>query len=133
MPQNKDHIEIHNVVTQVFKNWSSMNPDTNDSIYLADDKTVLFDAAPMQDLGWQTQKDRLRRAFKDFEYFNMEPNEDLAVHHLGDLAWATTTWTYEIRLKSGQRIEHEGRGTFVLQRKDGKWLVVHDHISRPVQ
>ncbi len=132
MSQNKDAKDIRNVVVQVFKNWSSMKPETNDPYYLADDKTVLFDAAPMQDIGWSTQKERLRRAFKDFEYFKMDPNEDLAVHQVGDLAWATTTWKYEIYFKDGKRIQHEGRGTFVLQRQGEKWLVVHDHISRPV-
>ena len=131
MPENKDVSEIRNVVIQVFKNWSSMNPDTNDPWYLANDKTVLFDINPMQDIGWKTQKNRLQQVFNDFEYFNMVPNKDLTVHQLGDLAWATTTWKYKIRLKDGKHFSDEGRGTFVLQRKDRKWLVVHDHISRP--
>lgn len=133
MSQDRDATEIRNVVIQVFKNWSSMRPETNDPLYLADDRIVLFDAAPMQDIGWEAQKERLRAAFKDFEYFKMEPNEDLSVHYLGELGWATTTWKYEIHLKGGQKLRHEGRGTFVLQKRDGKWLVVHDHISRPVQ
>lgn len=132
MNPDKNTAEIRDVVVQVFKNWSSMNPETNDALYLADGKTVLFDINPMQDIGWATQKERLRGVFKDFEFFKMEPNDDLAVHYLGDLAWATTTWKYEIRLKNGLRLHHEGRGTFVLQRHEGKWLVVHDHISRPI-
>lgn len=86
----------------------------------------------MQDIGWATQKERLRRVFKDFEYFKMEPNEDLAVHHVGDVGWATTTWKYIIHLKHGKQFHQEGRGTFVLQRQGKKWLVVHDHISVPV-
>lgn len=132
MPQDKDTIEIRDVVIQVFKNWSSMKPETNDPLYLVDSRTVLFDAAPMQDIGWETQKNRLRQVFKDFEYFKMEPNDDLNVHYLGDLGWVTTTWKYSIHLKNGQKFNHEGRGTFVLQRHNGRWLVVHDHISRPV-
>lgn len=133
MSQNKDSVEIRKVVIQVFKNWSSMKPEMNDPLYIANDRTVLFDINPMQDIGWESQKERLRKVFKDFEYFKMEPNQDLAVHHLGEVGWATTTWRYEIHLKNGQKFEHEGRGTFVLQKRDGKWLVVHDHISRPVQ
>jgi ketosteroid isomerase-like protein len=131
MPQNKNEIEMRNVIVQVFLNWSSMNPDANDPYFKADDKTVLFDSAPMQDIGWSTQKNRLKQVFKNFQYFKMEPNEDLAVHCIGDLGWATTTWKYEIHLKNGKQFNQEGRGTFVLQKQGDNWLVVHDHISVP--
>jgi ketosteroid isomerase-like protein len=131
MSQDKDAEVIRNNVMQVFRNWSSMVPETNDPYYLADDRTVLFDINPMKDIGWNTQKERLKKVFKGFEYFNMVPNEDLAVHYAGNLGWVTTTWKFEIHLKNGEKIQEEGRGTFVLQRANDKWLVVHDHISIP--
>jgi ketosteroid isomerase-like protein len=129
LPQNN---EIQTVIEQVFKNWSSMNPDSNDSLYLADDKTVLFDIEPMQDIGWQSQKDRLKKGFAKLKDFTIAPNSDMRVHQHENLAWATMTWNYKITLHDGQRLEQNGRATFVLQRIKDKWLVLHDHVSLPV-
>jgi ketosteroid isomerase-like protein len=46
----------------------------------------------------------------------------------GDLAWAG--FRYEVGAdRRGARIENEGRGTAVLERRDGRWLIVHLHTS----
>jgi len=127
-----EEIDIRETVTQVFENWSSMKPEANDALYLADDQTVLFDVSPMQDLGWSAQKSRLRKVFEGFSEFWMKPNPDLAVHCRGEIAWVTATWKAYIKMNTGMEVNHEGRSTFVLQKKDDMWLVVHDHVSVPI-
>jgi len=113
--QDQNDAQIRSVVLQVFRNWSSRNPDANDPLYLADDRTVLFDVTPMKDVGWDHQKRRLHGVFREFEKFDMEPTGDLEIHHLGDVGWATMTWKSKILLKNGSMMSREGRGTFVLK------------------
>ena len=122
---------VRKVVLKVFANWTAMNPDANDDLYRGHDHMVLFDIEPMQDIGWNQQKRRLRPVFAGFERFHITPNDDLEVHCLGNSAWTTCTWMADIVLKTGEATHLEGRATLVLEKHDGRWLVVHDHLSVP--
>ena len=133
MKVKAEELEIKDTVTRVFANWSSMRPEANDVLYFADDQTVLYDVSPMQDLGWSVQKSRLNILFAGFSEFWIKPNADLCVHCCGEMAWVTATWKAHIKLNEGTELIHAGRSTFVLQRKDDRWLVVHDHVSVPIE
>jgi ketosteroid isomerase-like protein len=128
--ENDQHA-IRFVIGEVFKNWTAMNPDLNDEYYSANDETVLFDVAPMKDVGWRNQKQRLRGVFESFEDFEMAP-DDIHIKTHGQVAWVATTWKAKVLLKEGTQLNHEGRATFVLQKMGDRWFVVHDHISVPL-
>jgi ketosteroid isomerase-like protein len=128
-----DELAINDTVIRVFENWSSMKPEKNDSLYLADDETMLFDVSPMQDIGWAAQKGRLNEVFAQFDDFWIKPNNDLAIHSGIDMAWVTATWKAFIKPRQGSEQYLEGRSTFVLQKRESKWLVVHDHVSMPIE
>ncbi len=78
--------------------------------------------------GWADYRDHhlgpeLERA-ENFEmrYFAVEPQVR------GDIAW--TSFRYELAAEmSGNKMELEGRGTAVLERREGRWLIVHLHTS----
>jgi ketosteroid isomerase-like protein len=78
--------------------------------------------------GWADYRDHhlgpeLERA-ENFEmrYFAVEPQVR------GDVAW--TSFRYELAADmSGNQMEIEGRGTAVLERREGQWLIVHLHTS----
>ena len=55
-------------------------------------------------------------------YFAVEPQVR------NDVAWAS--FRYELAaVMSGSQLEMEGRGTAVLERREGWWLIVHLHTS----
>jgi ketosteroid isomerase-like protein len=54
---------------------------------------------------------------------------DARVRVSGDSAWIATGWTTEATGPDGHAFARPGRGTFVLERRDGKWLAVHSHFS----
>jgi ketosteroid isomerase-like protein len=47
----------------------------------------------------------------------------------GDSAWIAAEWSSEATGSDGQSFRRPGRGTFVLARRDGRWLCVHSHFS----
>jgi len=47
----------------------------------------------------------------------------------GDVAWAAVPWTSWGRTRDGQGFVRHGRGTYILHRRNGKWLAVHTHHS----
>ncbi len=62
--------------------------------------------------------------FKNFSYryFAIEPQIR------GLVAW--TPFRYELSVDTPQgHVEVEGRGTAILEKRDGRWLVVHTHTS----
>ena len=46
-----------------------------------------------------------------------------------DLLLIAGGWLTEVTGPDGRPVTRPGRGTFVLQRRGGKWLAVHSHFS----
>ncbi len=46
----------------------------------------------------------------------------------GDVAWASFRYELDAQM-DGNALELEGRGTAVLERREGRWLIVHLHTS----
>lgn len=58
--------------------------------------------------------------------------KDLGVAANAELAFASGLIRCGGTLKGGQKFEDLVRATFCLQKMDGQWLVVHQHISKPL-
>jgi ketosteroid isomerase-like protein len=69
---------------------------------------------------WQNVWPRIR----DFHF-----DADAHVHSAGDSAWIAAGWQTQATGPDGQSFRRPGRGTFVLERREGKWLAVHSHFS----
>jgi ketosteroid isomerase-like protein len=69
---------------------------------------------------WQNVWPRIR----DFHF-----EADARVHTAGDSAWIAAGWLTEATGADGRPFARPGRGTFVLERRQGKWLAVHSHFS----
>ncbi|PYM15606.1 MAG: DUF4440 domain-containing protein [Candidatus Rokuibacteriota bacterium] len=69
---------------------------------------------------WQNVWPRIR----DFHF-----ESDARIRTTGDSAWIAAGWVTEATAPDGTPFTRPGRGTFVLERRDGKWLAVHSHFS----
>jgi ketosteroid isomerase-like protein len=69
---------------------------------------------------WQNVWPRIR----DFRF-----DADALVRATGDSAWIAAGGQTEVTGPDGRPFARPGRGTFVLERRDGKWLAVHSHFS----
>jgi uncharacterized protein (TIGR02246 family) len=54
----------------------------------------------------------------------------ISVSAAGPVAWAAVDGAFKIRA-GGQAFAMPARATFVLEKRDGKWLIVHGHFSAP--
>lgn len=129
---HSDDSIIRQTTRSIFSHWSEMRPEKNDSLYEADDQTVLFDIGTMKDVGWECQKARLKVAFESLEEFRIVPNDDISVVAYADCAWVTCTWWSNGKPKADAAFRLEGRATFVFVKRKGTWLAVHDHVSVPL-
>jgi uncharacterized protein (TIGR02246 family) len=78
-----------------------------------------------------------RRAWREF--FELHRGEigyevrDLNVTAQGDVAFVRSLTRVRGTLPSGNRSEMSVRWTACFKRLDGRWLIAHDHVSRPVR
>jgi ketosteroid isomerase-like protein len=47
--------------------------------------------------------------------------------------WVTSTLKEEMTTKSGKVQMGSFRWTAVFENQDGKWMIVHEHVSAPLQ
>src|SRR4030095_1554042 len=69
---------------------------------------------------WQNVWPRIRE-------FHFEP--DVRVHASRDRAWIAGGWRSWSPAPAARPVTRPGRGSFVLQRRPGKWLAVPSHFS----
>lgn len=99
------------------------------NIWAHDDDVVVIESGRME-VGWE-----------EFSQKHLKPELDLlknVVYRLGNLhvkvrgdaAWAAFNYHFEADV--GERhVTGQGTGTLVLEKRDGQWLIVQSHLSRP--
>ena len=55
--------------------------------------------------------------------------DDLRVRVNGNAAWASFTYNFEADVQD-RHIVSQGVGTMVLEKREGRWLIVHSHTTR---
>lgn len=103
------------------------------SCYISDDNLVLFDAVPpRQYVGAKA----VRKDYEDF--LSVFPGtidskiSDAKITVDTNLAYSHFIDTWTATDKDGKQVQLVFRVTDVYRKTDGKWLIVHEHISFPV-
>jgi ketosteroid isomerase-like protein len=128
---DEDEQAIRDIIVKAYQNWAALNPDANDAYYAADPNLTYFDLAPLKFANWDDYKKGVKKGNEALESAVLKVSDDLAVHHKGNFAWATYTWSAELRFKDGKVQNATVRGTDVLEKRQGKWMIVHEHASFP--
>ena len=113
--------------------WSTGGPEAAAPFYDKSPENVYFDIAPVQYKGWSQYQAGVKDVLAGFETFklSLRPEDEPSVHWAGKLAWGTATFTADGKLKNGNAVNLIGRWTVIWQKRAGKWLIVHEHVSVP--
>jgi len=98
------------------------------------DRTLSNDiaAAQIQQLGRVPEK-ASSTCWRIFKSAKFTVNDDAEIYPAGDHAWGFATVKEDATMKSGKREVATIRWTFVFEKQVGKWLIVHEHVSEPLQ
>lgn len=98
-----------------------------------DDDLAWYGSMPGQIVGWGEVEGAIRGMFEAGSDFHVTQT-DLRVHVSPDrqLAWATCLWDFRARMGE-QEIVEPTRCTWVLERREGRWVIVHWHKSVGVE
>lgn len=100
-----------------------------DSLYAGNDLTVIESTGINR--GWTDYRDHhLAPEMKEMRGFRYRPFE-IEPHVAGNTAWAI--FRYNLKAETGGRaLDLVGRGTAILEKRRGRWVVRHTHTaSRP--
>jgi len=101
------------------------------SYYDPSDKLLVFDIVPPREYrGAAAWRKHLQDLAPDFT--GVTELIDLEVHADGHLAFASSIQHFVGKTKDGKPIDITTRVTDCLQKQDGKWTIVHQHISAPI-
>lgn len=116
---------------KIWDGWSTMNPDSVASFYAKAPHTF-FDIAPLKYNSWEEYEKGVKGVLSGYKSAKFTVNDDALVHPHENLVWATATVHDEMTSKAGKIEMGNLRWTVVFENEDGKWLIVHEHVSAPL-
>jgi ketosteroid isomerase-like protein len=116
---------------KIWDGWSTLDP-ANVAQYYATGPHTFFDIAPLKYGSWDEYAKGAQGLVATYKSAKFTVNDDLAVHPHGDLLWATATIAEQMTTKGGKVEMGNFRWTAIWENVDGKWLIVHEHVSEPV-
>jgi ketosteroid isomerase-like protein len=117
---------------KIWDGWSTLNPDSVAKFYATGPHTF-FDIAPLKYGSWDEYEKGVKGVLAGYKSAKFIVNDDAAIHAHADLVWATATVGDEMTTTSGKVEMGNFRWTVIFENEDGKWVIVHEHISAPLQ
>ena len=112
--------------------WSSGDPATMAQYYDQGDYTF-FDIAPLRYSNWAEYQKGVTVLLKGYKSLKLTLNDDAQIHTRGNLTWTTATIKEDAVTTAGKHELATMRWTVIFEKQGGKWLIVHEHTSEPLQ
>ena len=117
---------------KIWAGWQSANVEGQNQFY-AQGPHVFFDIAPLKYGSWEEYKKGVVAVLGDYSSAKFHVNDDAQFHKVSNSAyWGTSTVDFEMTKKDGKVEKGTMRWTFVMEKQNGKWLIVHEHVSVPM-
>ena len=117
---------------QVWDGWATLDP-ANTAKFYATGPNAFFDIAPLKYSSWEEYEKGVKGVLAGYKSAKFTVNDDAAIHPEGNIVWATATVKNEMTSKAGKVEMGNFRWTVVFEDQGGKWLIVHEHVSAPLQ
>ena len=130
---DREEAALRALVPNIVAAWGTMDISKVAPYYAADADFAYFDIVPLRYNNWKEYSEGAQKYLLDpNRSISARPNDDLAVHRRGSLAWATFTLAIDLVSKEGSSSHLNARWTMVLEKRAKGWIVVHEHVSVPL-
>ena len=116
---------------KIWDGWATLNPDNTAQFY-AKGPHMFFDIAPVKYNSWDEYYAGVKSVLAGFQSATFKVNDDAQIHPAGKDVWIAATIASDMVEKSGKHDMSTMRWTAVFEKTEGKWLIVHEHVSEPV-
>jgi ketosteroid isomerase-like protein len=129
---DSDKAKIEALYDQYMKAFIAKDVNTIMSLYSPKDLFV-FDVVPPREYpSWDAYKKDWEGLFAAFPGPVQNKMSDLSITVVGPVAYAHNIQTGQFTGKDGSKLDLVVRVSDVLRKIDGKWLIVQEHVSVPV-
>ncbi len=119
------------LMRKIWDGWGTLDP-ANVAKYYASGPHVFFDITPLKYASWDEYEKTAKTVLAGYNSAKFTV-ADAIVHPHGDLVWATSLVKNEMISKAGKVEMGSFRWTVIWEDIDGQWLIVHEHVSAPLQ
>jgi ketosteroid isomerase-like protein len=132
----RDASEVKAAVESLFEVIRAKDYDDILARYLDDPRLFIFLE------GWEGKVEGFDRDFLDagwrrllerVTFTRIEFTNDVRAGREGDLGWVGGTIESSFEPVGGERVDVTQRGTWILELHDGRWVIVFEHVSFPVE
>jgi ketosteroid isomerase-like protein len=116
---------------KIWDGWATLDAAGQKPFY-AQGAHVFFDISPLKYGNWDDYQSTLGKDLAEYKAAHFTVNDDAQIHKSGDAYWITATVASDMTRKSGKREMATFRWTAIFEKQDGKWLIVHEHVSEPM-
>jgi ketosteroid isomerase-like protein len=117
---------------KILNGWSAGNVAEMAQYYDQGDYTF-FDIAPLKYSNWAEYQKGVTELLKAYKNLKLTLNEDTQIHTDGNLTWTTSTVKEDALTAAGKHEMAVLRWTLIFEKQAGKWVIVHEHMSEPLQ
>ena len=134
LAQKKGADNFNDLIKRYYAAWNTMNPDNASFLYAQDADLIFFDIAPLKYTGgWKEYRDNFKKNVgPSFSGITLTPNNDVKITRRGNMALTTLTFHLSAKQKDGTALDFDARHTIVWEKRSGQWLIIHEHISKPL-
>jgi len=132
-PQATDEEQIHAMMLTFSAAFRAKDVNAIMAMYDRSGDLVAFDVSPpLRYVGWDAYKKDYEQFFALFTGPIEDRYDDLTVDVEGPVAYSYDTERISGTLTTGHKAAMVVRATDIYRKIDGKWLIVHEHVSVPV-
>ena len=92
-----------------------------------------FDIAPLKYSNLGEYQKGVTEVLKAYKSLKLTLNDDTQIHTDGNLTWTTSTVKEDALTAAGKHEMAVLRWTLIFEKQAGKWMIVHEHMSEPLQ
>jgi len=113
--------------------FNSKDVDKIMSVYAPGKQLFVFDVVPPREYkGWEAYKKDFEGLFSGFPGPMKNTISEQTIHVVGSVAYGHNIQTGEFTGKDGTKVKIVARTTDIYRKLNGKWLIVEEHNSVPV-
>ena len=127
--------QVNAVLDICNKGWETQDIAAISNVYAQDSDMIAFGTDLAERfVGWEDLEKSIKEMFAAFNDVTYEiSNRTIKIGKSGDVAWFTEIQDIKL-IMNEEKIElKNGRNTGVLEKRDGKWVIVQSHFSLPVE
>jgi ketosteroid isomerase-like protein len=130
---NSDKAAIQALEDTYNDGFNSKDVDKVMSVYFPGKELFVFDVVPPREYkGWEAYKKDFDELFSAFPGPMKNTISEQTIHVVGSMAYGHNIQTGEFTGKDGAKVKIVVRTTDIFRKINGKWLIVEEHNSVPV-